>query len=86
MLRQPAAARTRTIPASPEPAVDGRELESARGKIMESLGPTPVQVDEIVRQCQLSPAIVAVVLLELELAGRLDRHPGHQVCLVSAQA
>lgn len=85
MLRQPAA-RTRAIPASPEPAIDGRELESARGKIMESLGPTPVQVDEIVRQCQLSPAIVAVVLLELELAGRLDRHPGHQVCLVSAQA
>ena len=86
MLRQPAVEQTRTILAAPEPAIDGRELESARGKIIESLGPTPVQVDEIVRQCQLSPAIVAVVLLELELAGRLDRHPGHQVCLVSAQA
>jgi DNA processing protein len=45
-----------------------------------------VPVDEIVRQCQLSPAAVAVILLELELAGRLNRHPGHQVSLASSSA
>ena len=27
---------------------------------------------------------VSTVLLELELAGRLERHPGNRVCLVSA--
>ena len=51
-------------------------------KVLEALGPSPVAVDELVRQCQLSPAIVATVLLELELAGRLERQPGNRVTLL----
>jgi DNA processing protein len=43
-----------------------------------------VAVDELLRQCHLSAASVNTVLLELELAGRLERHPGNRVCLVSA--
>jgi len=39
---------------------------------------------ELLRQCHLSAASVSNVLLELELAGRLERHPGNRVCLVSA--
>jgi DNA processing protein len=62
---------------------DGRETpESGRSEIVERLGPTPVAVDELVRQCQLSPSMVVTVLLELELAGRLERHPGNQVSLL----
>ena len=38
-------------------------------------------VDELVRQCQLSAAFVATLLLELELAGRIERHPGNLVSL-----
>ena len=83
MLRAPAAERPAAAYAGPAPAPAERGLEKARSKIVESLGPTPVQVDEIVRQCQLSPAVVAAVLLELELAGRLDRHPGHQFSLAA---
>jgi DNA processing protein len=49
--------------------------------ILEKLGPTPVAVDELVRQCQLSAAVVATLLLELELAGRVERHPGNLVSL-----
>jgi DNA processing protein len=59
-------------------------LAAARGAIAEQLGPTPVAVDELLRQCHLSAASVNTVLLELELAGRLERHPGNRVCLVSA--
>jgi DNA processing protein len=40
-----------------------------------------VGVDENVRQSGLSPAIVQMVLLELELAGRLERHAGGRVSL-----
>src|SRR3546814_592353 len=40
------------------------------------LGPVPVAVDEIIRQAGLAPAAVQTVLLELELAGRLERHAG----------
>ena len=85
MLRRPIAEPDRPEyvgrQAAPAPALSPQALNSAREKIVESLGPSPVQVDEIVRQCQLSPAIVAAVLLELELAGRLNRHPGHQISL-----
>ena len=46
------------------------------------LGPVPVPVDELIRQCGLSPAVVQTVLLELELAGRLERHAGGRVSLI----
>jgi DNA processing protein len=64
-------------------AVNGEsELARAREKITELLSPSPVPVDEIVRQCQLSPPLVVTILLEFELAGRVGRHPGNQVFLL----
>ena len=50
--------------------------------VAELLGPAPVMVDELVRQCHLSAPAVRAVLLELELAGRLERHPGNRVSLL----
>jgi len=60
-----------------EPAAD----EDALDMVLERLGPTPVAVDELVRQCQLTASAVATLLLELELAGRVERHPGNLVSL-----
>ncbi len=60
----------------------GADIEAAREKIAENLGTSPISVDELVRQCQLSLPLVLSVLMELELAGRLDRQPGHQVALI----
>ncbi len=68
----------------PEPPAPG-EIDRARGVIEKSLGPTPSLVDEIIRNCQFSPPVVSWVLLELELAGRLERHPGNQVSLIKRQ-
>ncbi|MBF0166456.1 MAG: DNA-protecting protein DprA [Alphaproteobacteria bacterium] len=59
------------------------ELDRARAELLEVIGPSPVPVDEILRQCHLSPPVVATVLLELELAGRLERHPGNRVALLA---
>ena len=70
-------------PCAQAPAVTEKDLQSARASIMECLGYTPVTVDEILRQCQLSAAVVSFVLLELELAGRLERQTGHRVSLLS---
>lgn len=83
MLRRPAEeGRKRPLKAAPSTAMpDESELARARAKIIESLGPSPVTVDEIIRQCQFSPAVVSAILLELELAGRLERQPGGQICL-----
>jgi DNA processing protein len=64
------------IPAGPPPSGD-----AALDLIVEKLGPTPVAVDELVRQCQMSAASIASLLLELELAGRIVRHPGNLVSL-----
>lgn len=58
------------------------EAESGKARLLELLGPSPVAVDELVRRCHLSAAAVSVALLELELAGRLERHPGARVSLV----
>ncbi|MFN3233648.1 MAG: DNA-processing protein DprA [Alphaproteobacteria bacterium] len=62
-------------------------LENASGEgagrdvLLEKLGPTPTEIDELIRQTRLTPATVFTILLELELAGRLDRHPGNKVSL-----
>ncbi|OYY79664.1 MAG: DNA protecting protein DprA [Sphingomonas sp. 28-62-20] len=55
--------------------------ESDRLTIVGLLGPVPVAVDELVRQSGLMSAIVQTVLLELELAGRLERHAGGRVSM-----
>lgn len=67
-----------------QPVASGAsELTEARALIAEALSPAPATVDEIIRSCQLSPAVVTTVLLEWELAGRLERHPGNRVALLS---
>ena len=53
--------------------------EADRRTVAGLLGPTPVPVDEIIRQSSLPAAIVQTVLLELELAGRVERHAGGKV-------
>jgi DNA processing protein len=55
-----------------------------RGPIESLLGPSPVPVDELVRQSGGAPGAVQLVLLELDLAGRLDRHAGGKVSLIPA--
>lgn len=58
---------------------DEAAFARAREEVAELLGFTPVAVDEVIRQCQFSPAIVTLVLLEFELAGVCERHPGNRV-------
>lgn len=43
------------------------------------LSPTPVEVDDLIRESGLPPRVVVGLLLELELAGRLIRHSGGRV-------
>lgn len=62
-----------------EPADPG---EDGRSRILALLGPVPVTVDDVVRASGLSVAAVRVTLLELELAGRLQRDPGGRVSLL----
>ena len=49
--------------------------------VEELLGAAPVPVDEIVRLSGATAGAVQLALLELDLAGRLDRHAGNKVSL-----
>lgn len=60
---------------------DGGISNDMRQSLIENISFTPVAVDELVRTCQLNIGQVHEILLELELAGRLDRHPGNRVSL-----
>src|SRR5262249_58405528 len=61
--------RIAEVPSGPGAEPDAGE----RARIVGLLGPTPVPIDDLVRLSGSSPAIVRVVLLELELAGQLGR-------------
>ena len=63
----------------PAPPADASDAD--RREMIRLLGPVPVAIDELIRQSGCSPAIVQTVLLELELAGRLERHAGGRVAL-----
>jgi DNA processing protein len=55
---------------------------SDRARIVGLLGPSPIGLDDLIRMAGTSPAVVRTVLLELELAGRLERHGGGLVSLI----
>ena len=70
-------------PPADEPAArDAEPGDDERSRIIALLGPTPASLDDLVRLSKTSPAIVRTVLLELEIAGRLERHGGGLVSLV----
>ena len=78
----PIDARAVRAPASgwsaPPPA-DASDAD--RRRVVALLGHAAVPVDELVRQSDLPAAVVQIVLLELELAARLERHAGARVSL-----
>ncbi len=68
-----------SAPAAVEPGAEPDDSDRAR--IMEALGPTPVEIDEIIRFTGIPARTVLVVLLELDVAGRIERHSGQRVSL-----
>ena len=55
------------------------EADSVRSAVQEKIGASPVEVDELIRQTGAPAEAVATVLLEMELAGMVRRHPGNLV-------
>ncbi|MFL6744808.1 MAG: DNA-protecting protein DprA, partial [Sphingomicrobium sp.] len=64
--------------SAPTEAMNG---DDALGLVEELLGPSPAPVDEIIRLSGASSGAVQMALLELDLAGKLDRHAGNRVSL-----
>jgi DNA processing protein len=73
--------RVRSAPMSFHSAPEEKNGHDALAQVEELLGPSPVPVDEIIRLSGASSGSVQVALLELDLAGRLERHAGNRVSL-----
>jgi len=81
MLEPPPAPAMTVAEVDQEPApmeVD----ESGRTRVEAALGKAPVTTDEIVRFTGLAPAAVHLILLELDFAGRIERHRDGSISLV----
>jgi DNA processing protein len=59
-----------SLPSAAEPD------DAERTRILALLGPTAVAIDDLIRLSGASPASVRTTLLELDVAGRLDRRQG----------
>jgi DNA processing protein len=75
-----------SLPSAEEPKREGGRMapppdEMDRTLVIDALGPTPVEVDDIIRHTGLSASAVYLVLLELDMAGRLHRHAGGLVSI-----
>lgn len=75
---EPAPDRFGPPAGGPAPEADA----ATRKRVLSALGPTPTPVDEILRQTGASVPVIRMVLLELDLAGRLHRDPGDRVSLL----
>lgn len=56
--------------------------DTLRARLQDLLGPAPVSVDDLVRETKAPPGAMQMALLELELAGRIERHGGGMVSLL----
>ena len=84
-----------TEPVRAAPTADGYGLAEAqsdwlsdaeispdiRGQVIQLLSTDPTKVDDLVRRCQFSSSAVMAILLELELAGRVEALPGSRFAL-----
>ncbi len=67
---------------SARPASDYAEpQDDDRKRLLEALGYSPISVDELIRFTGLRSADVQAILLELDLAGRIERRAGNKVSL-----
>jgi DNA processing protein len=71
----PSLDQARCSSSAEEPRAGDRE------KLLEVLSLTPVHPDILLRNTDLSPRSLAIALLELDLAGRIDRHDSERISL-----
>jgi DNA processing protein len=75
-----------TLPGLSEPPAalesDAADTEIVRCDILRLLSSSPITVDELALHCQCSPSVLVAILMELELAGRIETLPGNKIGLL----
>lgn len=62
--------------------IDSPTRQDIHDHLVMNLSYSPVTVDELLRTCQFNIADVQMILLELELGGRITRHAGNRISLL----
>ena len=70
LTEESAAPTPRPLSGTPPAPITSK----ARDLVLAALGPQPIDVDEVVRCTGLGAREVRIVLMELDLAGRVERH------------
>lgn len=82
MVRVAVAPEPFALAEAPDCPAGDDLIAAARAQVQELLGPAPAHVDDIVRETGIPAGLLRMVLLELELAGRLERQAGDRVALL----
>ena len=92
MLREASAGEVRTseesapVPSVEAPAARAPEVRAQdRARLLSVLGPVPIDIDELARATGLPARALQIALIELALAGRIERH-GHQLVSLASEA
>lgn len=62
--------------------ISDEDIETAQEKVESCISHTPISIDEIVRECEVSVSVVSSIILDLELAGKIEHHQGNKVSLL----
>lgn len=67
----------------PDVGVDGAVEPAAddRGRLVEALSSTPVEVDELIAQTGIAPGVMQMLLLEFDIGGQIEWSSGQLVAL-----
>lgn len=57
--------------------------ETERERILQALGPVPIDLDDLIAFTCAHPGAVQLTVLELDLAGRIERHSNGRISLLS---
>ncbi len=68
-------------PSTVDLLIDKENLSVWRDKVINLLSPSPIEVDDLIRLSGAPPGAVHSLLLEIDIAGQLDRQPGQRVAL-----
>ena len=74
--------RSSLAETKPETSSPPYNADSERARVLAMLGPSPVNIDELVRVTGLSVRVIQAAVLELSLAGRIERHGQNFISLI----
>jgi DNA processing protein len=78
----PPAVELAPPPRMPPPLLDGTD----RNRVLAALGPAPIDIDELARVTGLPIRAIHIILMELDLAGEIERHGAQLVSACSARS